>query len=222
MLSLAIAAPLWMLRGQGRTRKQKIAMGAVVLAMVPFMAGKQIQERFFSIGEYQKDDSAQSRLTSWKIGLRIAAENPVFGIGVRNSPLFTKAYGADMEGRTIHSQYIQLAADTGFIGMLLYVAVVGFSMWDLQRVIRAAKGRGDPDSERAYFAAVGMQAALGTFVVGAVFLSCEAFEPQYYMFLFAAQLRLAYLSASAPAPGPVRRPVPHVPLAPPTPAQAHP
>jgi len=44
-----------------------------------------------------------------------------------------------------------------------------------------------------------------------VFLSCEAFEPQYYLFLAAAQLRLAYLAAPGPVgwhpyPPPAARP----------------
>lgn len=208
MLSIIVAAPLWVFRGSGRSRQQKLVLAVAVLAMLPFMAGEQIQERFFSIGEYKKDDSAQSRFTSWKIGLRIAAENPVVGIGVRNSPLFTYDYGADEPGRVIHSQYIQLAADTGFFGLALYLAVAGGSLWDLQRVIRAARGRDDPDSVRAYFAAVGIQASLVTFLFGAIFLSCEAFEPQYYLFLAATQLRLAYLSAPGPVPEPpARRPV---------------
>ncbi len=219
MVSLLVAAPLWALRG--RYRRQKLALGAVVLALLPFMAGKEIQERFFSSTDYKKDESAQSRFTSWTIGLRIAAQNPVFGVGVRNSPLLTHDYGADIPGRAIHSQYIQLAADTGFVGLGLYLGVIGFALWDLQRVVRAARGRDDPDSVRAYLGAVGIQSALVTFLVGAVFLSCEAFEPQYYLFLAATQLRLAYLSADAPAPAPVRRPVPHVALTPAPPARGN-
>ncbi|MDB5311380.1 MAG: hypothetical protein JWO38_5582 [Gemmataceae bacterium] len=197
MVSLIVAAPFWILRG--RYRRQKVALGLVILAMVPFMAGPQIRERFFSVNDYKKDEAAQSRLTSWLIGIRIANEHPVFGVGVRNSPLLTYDYGADMPGRVIHSQYIQLAADNGWIGLFLYLGVVGCALWDLQRVIRTAHGRPDPDSVRAYLAAAGLQGALVTFLVGATFLSCEAFEPQYYLFLAATQLRLIYLSAPAPA-----------------------
>lgn len=198
MVALLAAAPFWILRG--RYRKQKILLGAAVLACVPFLAGQQIRERFFSVERFQQDDSANSRLTSWKIGVRIAVENPVFGVGIRNSPLLTRSYGADMEGRVIHSQYIQVAADNGFVGLACYLAVVGLAVWDLERVIRKARPRSDPDSVKAYLAAAGFQGALVTFLVGAVFLSCEAFEPQYWVFLAAAQLRLAYFSADAPYP----------------------
>jgi probable O-glycosylation ligase (exosortase A-associated) len=215
MLSLIVAAPLWVFRGRGRERKLKLALAVAVLAMVPFMAGQQIQERFFSIAAYKEDDSAQSRFTSWRIGLEIAAEFPVFGCGVRNSPLLTYSRGADIEGRAIHSQYIQIAADNGFFGLFLYCAIALLALRDTQAVIRAARGRDDPDSRRAYLAAVGIQSALGTFLFGAIFLSCEAFEPQYYLFLAATQLRLAYLSSPCPVPEVPRPVVPPLPPLPP-------
>jgi probable O-glycosylation ligase (exosortase A-associated) len=204
MVAMIVAAPFWILRG--RYRWQKLALGLAVIATVPFLAGNEIRERFFSVEKYEEDDSANTRLTSWMIAIRIANENPVFGVGVRNSPLLTYAYGADMEGRAIHSQYLQLAADNGYVGMLLYLGVVVYALLDSQKVIRAARHRTDPDSVRAYAAAAGIQGALITFLVGATFLSCEAFEPQYYLFLAAAQLRLIYFASPGPCPGPTRYP----------------
>ena len=209
MVALIVVAPLWILRG--RYRRQKLALGCAVLACVPFLAGKEIRDRFFTVEEYQKDDSANSRFDSWDAGLRIAATSPVFGVGVRNSGLFLGRYYPELQGRAIHSQYIQLAADIGYVGLLLYLGVVGSALRDLQQVIRAARGRSDTDSVRAYLAAAGLQGAIVTFLVGAVFLSCEAFEPQYYLFLAAAQLRLIYLAAPGPVgwhpyPPPAARP----------------
>ncbi|MCS6864967.1 MAG: O-antigen ligase family protein [Gemmataceae bacterium] len=214
MLAIVLAAPVWLLRGRSDTRKLKLLVAIGVLVLIPFLAGPEIRQRFFSIGDYEVDGSAQSRLTSWTIGLRMAAENPLLGVGVRNSSLFTYDYGADEPGRVIHSQYIQLAADTGFVGLGLYLAVTILALLDLQKVIRAAQPRTDLDSTRAYAAAVGIQAAIVTFLIGAVFLSCEAFEPQYYLFLAATQLRLAYLSANHPTPPLPRRDWPLVPSQP--------
>jgi probable O-glycosylation ligase (exosortase A-associated) len=198
MLALGVAAPFWILRG--RYRKQKIALGVAAMLSLPILAGQEIRDRFFSVQKFQDDGSANSRFVSWRIGWEIAIENPVFGVGIRNSPLLTFGRGADLEGRVIHSQYIQIAADNGFVGLACYLAVVGFAMWDLEKVIRAARRRDDPDSVKAYLAAAGFQGAIVTFLVGAVFLSAEAFEPQYWMFLAAAQLRLAYFAAPYPAP----------------------
>jgi probable O-glycosylation ligase (exosortase A-associated) len=190
MVSLIVASPLWVLRG--KYRWQKLGLGVAVAACIPFLAGKEIEERFFSISQTETDASAQSRFTSWSIGLRIAAEHPMFGIGVRNSPLVTFEYGADMPGRVIHNQYIQLAADCGFIGAGLYIGILVAAFLNFRRVARLARPFDDVDSRRAYLAASGLQAAMITYCTGAIFLSCEAFEPQYYLFLCAAALRTIY------------------------------
>jgi O-antigen ligase len=164
-----------------------------VAASIPFLAGKEIEERFFSISKSETDESAQSRYTSWSVGLRIAADHPMFGIGVRNSPLVTYDYGADMPGRVIHNQYIQLAADCGFLGAGLYIAIIALAFLNFRKVARLARPYDDIDSRRAYLSACAMQTALITFCTGAFFLSLEAFEPQYYLFLCAAVLRVIYV-----------------------------
>jgi probable O-glycosylation ligase (exosortase A-associated) len=200
MVALILASPFWILRG--RFRKQKIILGLCVLAMVPVMAGKEISERFMSIGQGEKDESASSRLGSWMAGIRIAMFKPITGVGIRSSNLYTKAYGADMEGRTIHNQYIQLAADTGFVGAGIYIALVLSVLVGCQRVAARARPYDDPESVRVYNAACAVQAALVTFCTGAVFLSCEAFEPQYFLLFMGAQLSLIYPPGARPLPGP--------------------
>ena len=134
MLSLGVTAGLMFLRA--RNKWFVGVLYAIGVCLVLVMAGKEIQERFFSVKKYQEDNSANSRLTSWKIGLRIAAENPVFGVGVRNSPLLTYSYGADIEGRSIHSQYLQTAADSGVPALLLYLGLLGSVLVGLQQVRR--------------------------------------------------------------------------------------
>ncbi|HEY2784977.1 MAG TPA: O-antigen ligase family protein [Fimbriiglobus sp.] len=190
MLSLIVASPFWVLRG--KYRKQKFLLGCLVAATIPFLAGKEIADRFFSISKMDTDGSAQSRFTSWSIGLQIASEYPVFGIGVRNSPLVTFDYGADEPGRVIHNQYIQIAADCGFVGAACYLGIVGLAFWNFRKVAQLARPYDDIDSRRTYLAACGLQSSLVTFCTGAFFLSCEAFEPQYYLFLCAAMLRSIY------------------------------
>ena len=199
MVSLILASPFWILRG--RYRKPKIILGLCVLACLPLLAGKEIRDRFMTIGQGEKDESASSRFGSWMAGIRIAADNPITGVGIRVSNLFSKAYGADMEGRTIHNQYIQLAADTGFVGAGIYVALVVSVLVGCQRVAARARGRDDPESVRVYLSACAVQAALVTFCTGAMFLSCEAFEPQYFLLFMGAQLPLIYPPGARPIPG---------------------
>ena len=221
MLALILSSPFWVFRGGDRwvwgptgergnpgppgwakrrtDRWLKWGMGFAIACMVPVMAGEQIRERFYSTAKFDDDGSAQSRFTSWAIGWKMALERPVFGFGVRNSSLYTKLYGADMEGRVIHSQYIQVAADNGIVGLCLYIWLVGAGLWGYQKVIRAARDRTDPDSRMALLAAMAGQASLITFLAGAVFLSCEQFEPQYWLLLLGLHLPLVYAPASEAA-----------------------
>jgi O-antigen ligase len=191
MLSLLIASPLFFLRSR---RKRSFAVAGLAFAlMVPFLAGKEIRARFSTVTEYEKEASANSRFGSWKAAFDIARDYPIFGVGVRNSPLFSHEYGADQEGRVIHNQFLQVAADNGFVGLGLYLTVL-FTAWRATcQVRRRLAGRDDTEARQVCAMASGVEGSLVTFCVGALFLSLEAFEIQYLLILLAAQLPiLAY------------------------------
>lgn len=189
MLSLLVTLPLYFVRA--RRKLQLLAISVLIGLLVPVLAGNEIRNRFFSIQQHEVDESAQSRWTTWRIGWEIATENPVFGIGVRNSNLFTFIKGADIHGRTIHSQYIQIAADSGLVGLGLYLLAMGAGWMSLRRVRRATKYRTDPEGRRAYGIACGVESSLAVFCFGGLFLSLETFELPYFLLLLGAQLPLA-------------------------------
>jgi probable O-glycosylation ligase (exosortase A-associated) len=186
MVALGAAAlPVWF-----RTR-HKWFLTAVYLVLGVFVmatAGKELQERFFSISKEEADDSAQSRLTTWGIAIRMANERPFFGFGIRNSNLFTYQYGADIEGRSIHSQYLQTAADSGWVGLGLYLMVLTstfLGLWSVRRFLRKYR---DPETMAVRSMAAGLECALLLFCAGAVFLSLEHFEMPYIVLLLSVQL----------------------------------
>jgi probable O-glycosylation ligase (exosortase A-associated) len=186
MLSMIPTAALvwWRCRNKGFVGLLYVIAAGLVVAM----AGKEIQERFFSIGRQDVDESAQTRWTVWKIAVQMANERPLFGFGIRNSNLFTFQYGADMEGRTIHSQYLQIAADSGWPAMGLYVALILSVFYGLWQARRALRPFTDPDSVRVRSLAAGLECALVLFCVGATFLSLEHFEMPYIIMVLAVQL----------------------------------
>lgn len=213
MLALILSLPLYLIRC--KNKKQLLAILGIIALMIPFLAGKEIQERFFSIDKHDQDESAKSRLTTWSIAWQMACERPIFGFGVRNSNMFTQAYGADMAGRTIHSQYLQIAADSGLVGLAAYLFVIGSFMYCLRRIrsqmkghrgltafvlaffaflfLRRytrppAEGRDDEEMQRVYTIANGLEGALIVFCFGGIFLSLENFELPYLLFLMGAQL----------------------------------
>lgn len=115
-----------------KPRKQAVAIALVGCFAVSILAGQEIRDRFRSTADYSLDTSAQSRFDSWRAGWEIAVDHPLTGQGIRNSKFFTNNYGADKIGRTIHSQYIQIAADTGIIAMALYIAIVIAALWHMR------------------------------------------------------------------------------------------
>ena len=164
------------------------------------MAGKEIRERFFTLENTEVDASANSRRESWAAAWQIAKDNPIFGVGIRNSNLLSHEYGADMEGRTIHSQYLQTAADSGLVALALYLTALGLFWFSTRRTRTMTTQRTDLDGRQAYAAACGVEGAMIVFCVGAAFLSLENFELPYLMLLIGAQLPLVLATAPAAVP----------------------
>ncbi|HEY3787243.1 MAG TPA: O-antigen ligase family protein, partial [Urbifossiella sp.] len=162
--------------------------------------------------------SAQSRWTTWNIAIKMANNKPIFGYGIRNSTLFTYSMGADMEGRAIHSQYLQTAADSGWVALGLYLGMIVSLFLGLRDVRKLLRRYTDAETARVKSIASGVECALVLFCFGAIFLSLEHFEMPYIVMLLAMQLhaitravaaKLGHApetpaSAAWPAPAPFR------------------
>lgn len=186
MISMAMAAPVFMLFS--RKRRQLLCFYAVIGVLVTFMAGKEIQDRFFSIEQREMDDSYRSRLLSWGIAIEIASEYPIFGVGVRNSNAEMFSRGADMEGRTIHSQYLQIAADSGLCAAIIYVSLLLATFYCIARAAARVWNRTDYESRRARAMLGGVACSLISFCIGAFALSLEVFEVSYLLLFLGAQV----------------------------------
>jgi O-antigen ligase len=210
MVGIVVGIPLIVMRA---TRRRQFAAAIIALAvLVPSMAGEQVREEFFSSSDYQEDGSAQSRFGSWTAAVRMANAHPILGMGLRNSPLYSHLYGADIEGRVIHSQFFQILADCGYPGLFLYFVVLATSWLSLRQVRKSMKGRTDDEAMLIKSMASGIECGLFVFCAAASFLSVELFELPYVLLLLSAQLgavtALAAQTVSKPA---VARPVPAPP-----------
>jgi probable O-glycosylation ligase (exosortase A-associated) len=227
MLAMLAAVPFYFLYSRKKRFLVLVALG--IAAALPVMAGKEIQARFFSVEKREQDDSWKSRMTSWRIAVEIAMDYPLVGAGVRCSNAEMKARGGDMENRTIHSQYLQLAADSGWPALGLYVAMVVATFYAIWRARLRLWPRTDPESVRAVAMLGGLECAIISFLVGALALSLEVFEIAYLFLLLGAQvwglINATDTAAHAPlarlwSPGPPApvQPVTGPALPPPTPA----
>jgi probable O-glycosylation ligase (exosortase A-associated) len=182
--------------------RKKVFLSGLVLVMaffvIPALAGKEIRARFFSIEQNDVDASAQSRRDSWNAAWLIAKNHPLFGVGVRNSPLLTKQYGADMEGRVVHNQYLQLAADTGFPGLAIYLGCLVSVFWACFRVRHSLKRQDYYEAQRDSAVASGVSCSLILCCIGATFLSIEVCELPYVLMFLGVHLRVLVLETFSP------------------------
>jgi len=201
MLSSILAGAgmvLFTKRHRFKTMGVAMAFGLLILAM----AGPEIQNRFKTLEHTDEDESAQSRYASWKAGIKLASDYPIFGVGPRNSNLFLQHYGADMKGRTVHNLLIQMTADCGYLCVLIYLAMYFSAMVWAWKGAAALKNYTTREQRWQHNLSLACFWSLGLFFVGSIFLSLETFEPPYLLILMAATSpRLAYDLNQSPLEG---------------------
>ncbi len=195
MLSVT-AGMMWLLLHY-RSRFKATVLTVAICVAVSAMAGAEIRERFWSTTRFHQDQSAEARLDSWSAAWAIAWDHPLAGQGIRNSSQYTRNYGADKRGRTIHSQYLQIAADSGFPALTVYIVMLTTGLVYLSRCRRmcihwledeASMEVDEGDRHRVYqleHVALACQAGLITFAFDGVFLSLEVFELPWLMLVLA-------------------------------------
>lgn len=68
------------------------------------------------------DSSSEARLLLLKIGYNLFLTSPFLGIGIDNAQIFTYRYFF-IDGYYLHNNFIELLADLGVIGFLLYYSI---------------------------------------------------------------------------------------------------
>lgn len=103
-------------------------VGLILLAVAALQFAGLSQSRFSTILKYKDDynvTSEEGRIATWKIGMRIMATHPLTGIGFNRFP---EGVGRDREARgldsakwqTAHNSLVQIGAETGVIGFMLF------------------------------------------------------------------------------------------------------
>ncbi len=70
----------------------------------------------------------ETRLALWHDALAIAIAHPLIGVGPGRFIEVSQVASADPDTRHAHQEYLEMAAETGFVGGLLLVMLVGWAM----------------------------------------------------------------------------------------------
>ncbi len=130
-----------------------VAVAAATVALLLFSqhASTAWTERMATILAVEEtahhDDSAVTRLNAWFVALRLGQDHPVLGAGYApfSPPVYEHYIPGYSDYHNAHNLFLQVFAEHGFPGLLLYAALLACTWATLHRVsTKPSKGPDDP------------------------------------------------------------------------------
>jgi len=192
-LSIGTLGAIWFWRSQHKLRSA-IAVLIAIAVILPVLP-KPFWDRMSTIAapSDQRDDSAAGRLHFWKVAVVMANDRPFLGVGHSGYPKVYNRYdwthGQYLTNRAVHSAWFGVLAESGYVGLALFVTIIFSSLLACRRVRRQAKLGEIPEELGAY--AVAFEAALIAFMVGGSFVSFHYCEMLWHYFALTIALERA-------------------------------
>ncbi|MGI8728731.1 MAG: O-antigen ligase family protein [Solirubrobacteraceae bacterium] len=152
-LLAAITATVVALLVMRRHRLQVTAAIAICVGLIGFWLA-------ISPGAFERisnaDGGGNGRADLWTVAWRVFSDHPFQGVGLSGFEQASAAYVLQPgqltavalivdDPHVVHNSYLQLLAETGVIGLVLYLAVVLAALAASWRAARLFDARGDPD-----------------------------------------------------------------------------
>ena len=195
--------------------RSRIGGLVVILVVLLGTASDKYWTQMQTIVHYDQDYNVTSetgRVRIWKRGIGYMTDHPLLGVGMRNFPV-AEGTISPLAGRrergigvwwgAAHNTYVQVGAELGFPGLLLYLGVIGTAFWSLRRVSRRAL-RSHPQGGEISRPAQSLMAALVGFAVGSFFLSLAYSDMLYMLIALAVGLVKSARGDTVPATPRVR------------------
>ncbi|MGC2415269.1 MAG: putative O-glycosylation ligase, exosortase A system-associated [Stellaceae bacterium] len=215
LLGLAAVSLLLFLKSR-RKLVSGVVIAATFVSAIAFMPDSYV-ERMQTMRTYEKDESAMSRIQVWGVALNIGLDRPLTGGGfaVTESQVVIDRYLPGFRGVAVHDIYLGVLAAHGFIGLLLWLALLLVGWRNARWIQRSSRGR--PEWQWAGDFGRMSQVSLVGYCVAGAFGNYEYWD--YYFtivgLLAAARTmmeRTILPQRSAPVPAATFRPAPLVPV----------
>jgi O-antigen ligase len=192
-------------RAQVLVASLSVALAAVVLFAA--LAPSDIKQRIAATTPGQLPDT-EGRLTLWAVAWRMVEDQPLRGVGLGSfqtssvhyvlqpGPLTRSDQVIDTP-KVTHNIYLQALAETGVVGLVLFIAVLGFPIACALRAARNFERLGDSEME---IMARALVAALAG-VLAADFFASEQFSKLLWLLLGLGPALLAISLSGAPTRG---------------------
>ena len=194
------------------TQKKSIlpwVVAGVLAVVVPLVLPDDAKNRLATLQDPTEEGSAAGRLYAWKVGLRMVAENPFFGVGFesflgnfrRYDPIRVRLRDSVKSIRVAHNTYVQVWAELGTFAIISFLATLLLAvLWARKTRKEAIRARGPPWI--VDFANM-IEISLLCFMFGANFLNRAHFDLMYHLIALSVVLRFVAkdeLRKLAPAP----------------------
>jgi O-antigen ligase len=170
-----VATAAWALRSYWR--RGKLLLGVAAIAVVAYFAvPDSAWERLGTIKQATQQDqgvtvndegSARQRLEIWKVARTIVAENPLTGVGMGAYPNAHYVYAqrpifdpTALGYRDTHSTYLNLMAETGIPGLIIFLTILAVTVVDTERTRRTSKASQPRRALQLYYMELGLLAYL--------------------------------------------------------------
>jgi len=208
LAAVALPMAIWV----PRRRRLHVAAAAAVLgvAAVVALGPTQFGQRLAALSEITSvakgrmpaDSALRGRISEMTAAVMMFADHPVFGVGYGNYETHYHRYAREIaidgrrEERQTHSLYLEVAAETGLVGLAVFGALLAFA---LSGVLRARRALLEAGREREAQATTALAIALFGYLTGSVFLHLS--YPRYFWLLVGIAFAVRGLAQSQPAAG---------------------
>jgi putative inorganic carbon (hco3(-)) transporter len=190
-LAAIAMAGVWWLRSYRKL--QGLVVLVLMLAIMVPMLPNAFWNRVGTIQTYEQeqDESALGRLHFWSTAIKMAAANPILGVGFSSYNNAYDAYdtsgGAYGAGRSVHSSFFGVLAEIGYAGFALYIVIIFCAFHACGQVRRLAfRNEGLSDFGKS---AIALEASLIAFGVGGSFVIFQYNEMLWHIIGLSIVLR---------------------------------
>lgn len=120
-------------------RSRKLVLAAIpIVAVAALLNTDYIQERL----DAETNESGITRLAAWAVNWRVTSEHWLFGTGPGGYAAYYMTY-FPFAAMATHNNYLDIFAQTGFVGMAVWLWLFGAMLWQGGRLVWRLKGRRD-------------------------------------------------------------------------------
>jgi len=155
-----------------RSKVTLITLGAIAAVGLYFAAG--ISDRASGgAAEAGIDASAMGRLYAWEAAFKMALDNPLTGVGLNNfySNYFFYSPHWDGLNHAVHSTWFGVLAETGFLGLIVFIILIGSLLITARKTLNQIKDNGNSVNPILYSSAFAVYAGLIGTIVSGTFLT---------------------------------------------------